>query len=109
MLRKKQRLTTAAFNEVFQVGKRLHTPELQLIYLRADDFHAAVVVGKKVSKTAVGRNRLRRQIYAAVYRFLQTHALPYIVIVVAKPAAKQVPSRQVARVVEEALQQLKAR
>ncbi|OIP77873.1 MAG: hypothetical protein AUK16_01060 [Parcubacteria group bacterium CG2_30_44_11] len=109
MLKKQHRLTTAGFNEVFKVGRRLHTPYFQLIYIPSGDFHTAVVVGKKVSKTAVGRNRLRRQVYGAVYSFTQITPLAFTILMVAKPALKNIPSRAVKPAVFEALTTLLAR
>jgi ribonuclease P protein component len=103
MLRKTQRLRTAGFNEVFKVGRRFHTPHFQIIALKSADFHASVVVGKKVYKTAVARNRLRRQVYGALYRVHQVTPLLYTVIVVAKPSLKAIPQRSIALAVEEAV------
>lgn len=89
MFPKKKRLTKKAFNRFFASGKRHHTPAFQLIYNRETDadepFQVAASVSKKVYKSAVARNRLRRQMYHA----LQAGPLlrgAYIVI--AKPAAK---------------------
>ncbi len=106
MLKKTNRLRTAAFDEVFKVGKRLHTPYFQLVYVPGADFHAAAVVGKKVYKKAVSRNRLRRQMYGALYRFNQTTTLPFTFIIIAKPNAGTLPARMVAPAVREAVTSL---
>lgn len=106
MLKKTQRLRTAGFNEVFAVGKRLHTPYFQIIFVRSTDFHCAVVVGKKVHKTAVARNRLRRQMYASIYRFSKVTPLPFTMIVVAKPSCVGIHQRAVSSLVHEMLQEL---
>lgn len=89
MLPKRQRLTTAAFAQYFQKGRRQHGTYLQLIYVPSPRFYAAVVVGKKVYKTAVDRNRLRRQLYAVLHEHT---TLPVVCLVLAKPAAKSVSS-----------------
>lgn len=93
MLSKKERLTKAAFDRSFAMGKRFHTPHFQIIYTKAATFHGAVVVGKKVYKKAVDRNRLRRQLYGALYRTHQNTPLPYTCIIVAKPTLTTVPQK----------------
>ncbi len=55
----------------FSSATRIPTPLFSLWYRPADSFAAAVVVGKKVSKHAVERNRIKR----AVLRVLQTCVL----------------------------------
>lgn len=109
MLKKSARLTTAAFDAAFAAGRRLHTPYFQLIYVPAASFHASAVAGKKVAKTAVGRNRLRRQMYGALYRASKQTPLPYTVILVAKPALAKLSSKAVAPAVVEVLQLLSKR
>ncbi len=84
MLKKKERLTRKEFDRFFSIGKRLHSPYLQLIYAENDTFHGAVVVGKKVAKKAVDRNTLRRRLYAQVYRDLRLFTPPAVYILVAK-------------------------
>ncbi len=53
---------------VYQKGKTIRTPILSLVY--APNTHNrqrfGVVVSKKVLKSAVGRNRIRRRVYEAV-------------------------------------------
>ena len=49
-------------------GKTIRTPKISLVHNQNDrGFQRfAVVVSKKVSKTAVGRNRIRRRVYEAI-------------------------------------------
>ena len=49
-------------------GKTIRTPKLSLVHNKNDrGFQRfAVVVSKKISKTAVGRNRIRRRVYEAI-------------------------------------------
>lgn len=63
MLPKRARLTVAAFNQFFKRGRRLHGTYLTVVYTPHQAFAGSVVVGKKVYKRAVDRNRLRRQLY----------------------------------------------
>ena len=88
MLPKKKRLTTEAFNRFFSLGKRFHSEHLQLIYTPSPEFHGSIVVGKKVFKTAVKRNRLRRQLYAALYGLHRNGFPAGVYIIIAKPQAK---------------------
>ncbi len=90
MLKKKERLTKKEFDRSFSSGKRVHSPLFTLIYNKADDFHCAVVVGKKVYKKAVARNRLRRQVYGIVYRLSRSEDLRGVYMILIKPAAAQV-------------------
>jgi ribonuclease P protein component len=106
MLAKKERLTTAAFNRSFSVGRRYHFPTLTVVYDATTTRHGAVVVGKKVFKKAVDRNRLRRQLYGALYRWLKQTGTTGTYIIIAKPAIKDLPSRAIAGTVTEALNTL---
>lgn len=53
---------------VYQKGKTIRTPTLSLIYAPNSRGHQrfGVVVSKKVLKSAVGRNRIRRRMYEAI-------------------------------------------
>jgi len=69
MLNKKYRFhSRGGVRYVYQKGKTIRTPNMSLIF--ADNTRGftrvAVVVSKKVEKSAVGRNRIRRRIYEAL-------------------------------------------
>lgn len=55
---------------VYQKGKTVRTAKMSLVF--AENIkgftRVAVVVSKKVMKTAVGRNRIRRRVYEALRR-----------------------------------------
>jgi len=53
---------------VYKQGKTLRRPEISLIFANNSrkGTRVAVVVSKKVLKSAVGRNRIRRRIYEAL-------------------------------------------
>lgn len=87
MLAKKERLDRKEFDRFFASGRRFHTKNLQLIYSPHPTFHGSVVVGKKVFKLAVRRNRLRRQLYAALYQVKVRDERTGVYIVLAKPSA----------------------
>ena len=89
MLKKKERLTKAEFDRNYKEGKRHNSPLLTLVHAPTKDFHGAVVVGKKVHKKAVARNRLRRQLYNLLYRLSRAKNLIGTFIVLTKPKARE--------------------
>lgn len=60
---------------------------MQLLYTPLPEFHGSAVVGKKVYKKAVDRNKLRRRIYSVLYQKYRAEDLTGVYIVVAKPQA----------------------
>jgi len=87
MLKKKERLTKKEFDRFFSLGRRYHSSALSLIYSPTLEFHGAVVVGKKVYKKAVDRNRLRRRLYNIIYRTSREKNLKGVYIVLTKAPA----------------------
>ena len=88
MFSAKQRLSRTAFTEYFKVGRRFQTSALTLVYSPAAPFGVSAVVGKKVSKLAVGRNRIRRRLYAGMRgSFDASGVTKGVYIVIAKPVA----------------------
>ena len=69
MLPKKERLSRAEFNRFFSVGKKTHSPSLLLVFAPHPTLHASVVVPKKIIKSAVKRNAMRRRIYDIVRNY----------------------------------------
>jgi ribonuclease P protein component len=86
MLAKKERLNRDEFSRFFATGKRYTTEYFQVIYSPYSRFHGSVVVGKKVFKHAVRRNRLRRQIYALLYQERSRRGGGVYIIVVKPPS-----------------------
>ncbi len=87
MLKKKERLTKKEFDRFFSLGKRLHSPFFTIVYTKSDNFHGAVVVGKKVFKNAVDRNLLRRRLYNSLYKLSRADNLKGVYIILSKPQA----------------------
>lgn len=56
-----------SLNFIYRRGKTVRLSQLALKYTaaRQEDYRLAVVVSKKVSKSAVVRNRIRRRLYEA--------------------------------------------
>jgi ribonuclease P protein component len=88
MLKKTQRIPRGQFDALYKVGTRLHSPLCQLVYQAASSPAFSVVVGKKVAKQAVTRNRLRRRVYGVVERSLVPLELHIAGIILLKPHAK---------------------
>jgi len=94
MLSKKYRFhSRGGVKYVYQHGKTIRRPDLSLIV--CENSHGktrfAVVVSKKVLKTAVGRNRIRRRIYEIIRLNIDKFKKPrdYIFIVYSKDVKDQ--------------------
>ncbi len=77
MLNKKYRFhSRGGVRYVYQKGKTIRRSKMSLVFVKnARKFtRVAVVVSKKVEKSAVGRNRIRRRVYEALR--LDFDALP---------------------------------
>lgn len=69
MLAKKYRFhSRGGVRFTYQKGKTIRTPKLSLVFNENSRNHQrfAVVISKKVIKSAVGRNRVRRRVYEAI-------------------------------------------
>ena len=93
MLNKKYRFhSRGGVRYVYQKGKTIRKSKMSLVCTKNTRgfTRVAVVVSKKVDKSAVGRNRIRRRIYEAVR--LNFDDLPkkqdYIFVVYSKDVAK---------------------
>lgn len=85
MFSRAHRLDRATFARTYKRGRRVDMPGFVLIYEVATVCTVAAVVGKKVAKSAVARNLLRRRLYAAL---LDAGIKTGRVIIIAKPAAR---------------------
>ncbi len=89
MLSKKYRFhSRGGVKYTYRHGKTIRTPNISLVYNdNPRGFtRAAVVVSKKVEKTAVKRNRIRRRIYEAIRSELPKYpkARDYIFVIYSK-------------------------
>ncbi len=69
MLSKKYRFhSRGGVQYTYKHGKTIRTPKMSLVHNKNDRGYQrfAVTVSKKVSKSAVGRNRIRRRVYEAI-------------------------------------------
>ena len=107
MLKKKERLTKKEFDRFFSIGKRLHSPAFTLIYTPDETFHGAVVVGKKVYKKAVDRNRLRRRLYNALYKVVRETDITGVFIILAKAGATGLDFGELRQTISDTLKTVK--
>lgn len=104
MLPKAHRLTRREFTRYFTDGKRIGDQYFTVIYSPGPSAQAAVSVGKKVSKQAVLRNRLRRRVYAIIKDwFGNLINAQGVVIVIVKPAARTLSKAQFTEVLQTLL------
>lgn len=93
MLKRRERLNRTQFSEFGRKGKRFFSESLTISFLPYPSFHGAVVVSKKVSKSAVRRNKLRRQVYAQLQTARGSGRLGVFVCIL-KPEAEKMTSEQ---------------
>ena len=92
---------------VYQKGKTIRTPILSLVYAPNTRHHQrfGVVISKKVLKSAVGRNRVRRRIYEAIRLELPEFTAPQdCLFVVFSAAILKMPFRELRRTIHELLE-----
>lgn len=90
---------------LFERGKRKRLPYGQVLFVPAEDFRASIVVSKKVEPTAVGRNTLRRRLYAALEVVKKEGITGHIVFITALPI-KQVSATEAASALQDAVRAL---
>lgn len=89
MLPKKQRITKRLFSESFSHSKTASNDYFTLKYKAFSEFPSkiSVVVSKKVEKSAVGRNKLKRRIYEAVQKSSKKLEKAYVLMIFPKKTA----------------------
>jgi ribonuclease P protein component len=96
---------------VYRNGKTVRSPLASLKYVvndRRKQYRLAVVVSKKVSKSAVTRNRIRRRLYEIVRRHEPHINAPYdLVVTVFSESLATLPPLEVERMVTAQLKQAK--
>lgn len=90
MLPRKERLTKTVFNTVLEKGRVIHSPLFLLRILGGQkNTGISAVASKKIAKTAVERNRIRRLIYRGVGPLMSSIISGTHVIVFAKQAMNE--------------------
>jgi ribonuclease P protein component len=73
-----------SLNFVYKNGQTVRGPLFAIKYIensRRRTYRAAVVVSRKVNKSAVARNRIRRRLYAIVRELDPEIAAPYDIVI----------------------------
>lgn len=105
MLPRRNRLRAEAdIQHVFRKGRRRHGALMTVHIQPATENRSTVIVGKKISKKAVVRNRLKRRIRDVIRRNQPARAVD--MIVVPKPAAQDASITEIEQEFQEILQQL---
>ncbi len=110
MLSKKHRFHgSVSLRFVFKKGSAARQPDIALKYIvnkKSKSFRVAVIVSKKVHKSAVKRNRIRRRIYSAVSEFESYFNEPYdLVFFVYKDQILSLPHPELKRQISKLLKQ----
>lgn len=90
----------------YQKGKTIRTPLLSLVYAPNTHHHQrfSVVVSKKVLKSAVGRNRIRRRVYEALRLELPEFTTHQdCIFVVFNKSIMTIPFRELRRLIHDLL------
>ena len=95
---------------VYQKGKTVRRPKASLVFVHNERgfTRVAVVVSKKVEKTAVGRNRIRRRVYEAIrknFEYLPKET-DYIFVIFTKEFMTM-PYRELEKVLGELVEESK--
>ncbi len=91
---------------VYRAGKTIRTPTLSLVYApnSRQRQRFAVVISKKVLKSAVGRNRIRRRLYEALRLELPEYTAPMdCIFIVYNKSLADMPFRELRRFLRELL------
>ncbi len=101
---------TADINRVYNRGSRGNGSGLFVRVLRnnSTDSRAVVVVGKKISKKAVVRNKIRRQLTDQLQTLWPKFAAPLDLVVYVRDDLSQTPVATVAAELKKALSQAQA-
>jgi ribonuclease P protein component len=101
----------ASIQRLYKTGKMVRSASLCLRYAsnpRRRQYRLAVVVSRKVSKSAVVRNRIRRRLYESVRILSSTFSEPYdLVLVVYDDSFKDKPTEELQRDVVKLLKKAK--
>lgn len=104
MFKKSERLSRFEFTHFFGVGAKKHFKHLTVITSPSPSLKVAVVVGKRVAKSAVKRNTIKRRIYAALRRSIGTPKKVFIVVV--KPSFSTLPRKAAEMEINEMIAQV---
>lgn len=93
---------------VYRHGKTVRGPLMSLRYCtngKREDYRLAVVVSKKIHKSAVARNRMRRRIYEACRQAIAPSQAFDLVITVFQPSLETADATEISEQVHSLLDQ----
>ncbi|MBR3353167.1 ribonuclease P protein component [Candidatus Saccharibacteria bacterium] len=111
MLKKKYRFhSRGGVRYVYQHGKTVRRQQIALVFVPNTKGYTrfAVVVSKKVEKSAVGRNRIRRRVYEALRLNFDTipNKMDYVFVVYSKEVMKM-PFKELEKKIGELIEESK--
>ena len=97
MIERTYRLPKNVFSILYKNGKRVYSDNLQYIYIPQKDSHThiTVVVGKKIHKHAVQRNRMKRIIREAFVHLIPDMQSPVDCLIVVKKDISHLKTHQI--------------
>jgi ribonuclease P protein component len=108
MLKQKYRFhSRGGVNFVHQKGQMIRTPMMAVTFVRNERGFKrfAVVVSKKVMKSAVGRNRIRRRVYEAIRLEFPSDKPPTdYIFTIYNPGMIKIPFRELRRLIQELIE-----
>jgi ribonuclease P protein component len=102
MLSKANRLSVKEFDLVVKTGRELYSPVFTLKYIGANNLKFSPTAPKKIFKTAVLRNRVRRRIYAAVREIISERKInPSMIVLIIKKDIAEIDSPRLVRILRD--------
>jgi len=96
-----------SLNYVYKNGQTIRSDTISVRFIqnpRRKNHRLAVVVGKKILKSAVGRNRIRRRVYEYVHTIIPNFKNTYdIVFVVHSKDFKNIPHKELTTQINQLL------
>lgn len=106
MLSRKYRFhSRGGVKHTYQKGKTLRRPYISLVYTKNERgfLRFGVVVSKKVLKSAVGRNTIRRRVYEAIRLNLPKNAQADYIFIVYSKEVKDMPFNELQNTIKSLL------
>ena len=91
MIPKKSRINREDFEKMMKMGRLCNGGLFSLRFLKntGKSTHFSVVVSKKVAKTAVSRNKIRRRAYSLLRKAFKNSENPYFLALFAKKGVEK--------------------
>lgn len=91
MIPNTNRINREDFEKIMKKGGFLNSPFFTLRFLKnpLNTTHFSVVVSKKVAKTAVSRNKIRRRTYSLLKKLTKNSKNPYFAIFFSKSGVEK--------------------